>query len=41
MVSLANDKVTTLVDDARFGGDVVTALLPDSHDNLWIGGNWG
>ena len=43
VVSLAGDgkDVKTLVDYDRFGGDVVTCLLADSHDNLWIGGTLG
>ena len=41
VVRLAGDTGTTLVDDDRFAGDVVTSLLADSHDNLWIGGTLG
>ena len=41
VVSVAGDKVTTLIDDDRFGKDVIIALLADSHGNLWIGGTLG
>jgi signal transduction histidine kinase/ligand-binding sensor domain-containing protein len=41
VVSVAGDKVTTLIDDDRFGVDVILALLADSRGNLWIGGTLG
>ena len=41
VVSVTGDKVTMLIDDDRFGADVIQALLADSHGNLWIGGTLG
>jgi len=41
VLRLSDGKVTTLLDDARLGADVVLALLADSHDNLWIAGSLG
>jgi signal transduction histidine kinase/ligand-binding sensor domain-containing protein len=41
VLSLAGDKVTTLIDDDRFDKDVILALCADSQGNLWIGGTLG
>jgi signal transduction histidine kinase/ligand-binding sensor domain-containing protein len=41
VVSVDGSKITTLVDDNRFGTDVIQTLLADSHGNLWIGGTSG
>jgi signal transduction histidine kinase/streptogramin lyase len=41
VVSIAGDQTTTLVDDDRYGQDVILAMLTDSRGNLWIGGNAG
>jgi signal transduction histidine kinase/ligand-binding sensor domain-containing protein len=41
VVGVAGDKVTTLLDDTRFGEDLVLAFLADSRGNLWIGTNHG
>ncbi len=41
VVSVTGDKVTTLVEDDRFGVDVIQCMFADSHGNLWIGANLG
>jgi signal transduction histidine kinase/ligand-binding sensor domain-containing protein len=39
VVSVAGNKVTTLLDDERFGEDVILGLMADSRGNVWIAGN--
>jgi signal transduction histidine kinase/streptogramin lyase len=41
VVSVTGDKVTTLVEDDRFGVDVIQCMHADSRGNLWIGANLG
>jgi len=41
VVSFSGDRAATLVDDDRYGQDVILAMLTDSRGNLWIGGNLG
>jgi signal transduction histidine kinase/streptogramin lyase len=41
VVKLSGGKVTTLMDEVQFGGDIVLGLLADSHDNLWIASTLG
>ena len=41
VVRLSGDKYTTLIDNATVGGDVVSSLLVDRHDNLWVAGSLG
>src|ERR1035441_7344513 len=41
VVRISGDKYTTLIDNATVGGDVVSSLLVDRHDNLWVAGSLG
>lgn len=41
VVRISGAKYTTLIDNATLGGDVVSSLLVDRHDNLWVAGNLG
>ena len=41
VVRISGDKFTTLIDNAAVGGNVVSALLVDRHDNLWVAGSLG
>lgn len=41
VVRISGDKYTTLIDNATVSGDVVSSLLVDRHDNLWVGGSLG
>jgi signal transduction histidine kinase/ligand-binding sensor domain-containing protein len=41
VVRISGDKYTTLIDNATVGGDVISSLLVDRHDNLWVAGSLG
>jgi signal transduction histidine kinase/ligand-binding sensor domain-containing protein len=41
VVRISGDNYTTLIDNATVGGDVVSGLLVDRHDNLWVAGSLG